>query len=127
MKRAMFLILGLGLMISACGGEANDGAGLAAEQYIRALSDKDKAQITNLSCMEWEESAILEIDGLLSVESEVRELSCETVGEEGDDTLVVCNGSLDLTYNDEIRAIDLSRRTYHLQQVEGQWRVCSYQ
>jgi hypothetical protein len=127
MKRAMVLILVFGLIISGCGSKSDDGAALATEQYIRALSAKDKAQITNLSCKEWEESAILEVDGLLSVESEISELSCETVGEEGDDMLVICSGSLDLTYNDEIRAIDLSRRTYHLQQVEGQWRVCSYQ
>jgi hypothetical protein len=126
MKRLIFLMLFLGLMISACSGDSGNGAATATEQYIRALSAKDKALITNLSCKEWEESAILEVDALLSVESEVKDLSCAVTGEDGDNTLVVCSGSLDLTYNDEIRAIDLSRRTYYLQQTNGQWQVCEY-
>ena len=46
--------------------------------------------------------------------------------EDGDNTLVNCTGTLDLTYNDEIRAIDLSLRTYYLQEVDGQWKVCEY-
>ncbi len=126
MKRVFFLLLFVGILISACANQAGAGAAEAAENYIQALADQDKAQITNLSCKEWEESAILEVDGLLSVEAEVSNLSCEITGKEGEDTLVSCSGSLDLTYNDEIRAIDLSRRTYYMRQEDGQWRVCRY-
>lgn len=127
MKKLVYLFLLLGFILVACSSEEGRGAAGAAEDYINALANKDKALITNLSCKEWEESAILEVDGLLSVEAAVSNLACGITGEEGDSTLVNCTGSLDLTYNDEIRAIDLSRRTYYLQEIDGQWRVCSNQ
>ena len=69
----------------------------------------------------------MEVDALLSVGAEVSDLSCKVTHENGDESFVVCNGSLDLTYNDELRSIDLSRRTYTLRQEDGQWRVCSYE
>jgi len=127
MKKVYIAVLFVGILLSACSGNASDNdAELATEEYIKALANKDKALITNLSCKEWEESAILEIDGLLSVDAEVNNLECFVTNKEGDNTLVVCNGSLDLTYNDEIRAIDLSRRTYYLQENNGQWQICEY-
>ena len=126
MKKAVTFIFLFAFLATACGGGGESGAAAVAEEYVRALAGKDKAVITNLSCNEWEESAILEIDGLLSVDAEVSELSCGVTGTDGDSTLVVCNGSLDLTYNDEIRSIDLSRRTYYLQENDGQWQVCEY-
>lgn len=125
MKKTVFYVFLLSFILTACSNGSGDAAA-TTEDYIRALADKDKSMITNLSCKEWEESAIMEIDGLLSVEAEVNDLSCEVAGEDGDFTLVNCTGSLDLTYNDEIRAIDLSRRTYYLDQVDGQWLVCEY-
>ncbi len=126
MKKPIILLFILFLLLTACSAGNDNNAAMAAEQYIQALAEKNKAVITNLSCPEWEESAILEIDGLLSVEAEVNDLSCEATGEDGDSTIVVCNGSLDLTYNDEIRAIDLSRRAYYLQENDGIWQVCEY-
>jgi len=127
MKNVFIIFISLGLILAACTSQAGRGAAEATESYITALAEKDKVMITNLSCKDWEESAILEIDGLLSVEAEVSDLSCDVTGNDSESTLVTCNGSLDLTYNDEIRAIDLSRRTYYLQEEGGQWRVCKYQ
>jgi len=115
------------LILIGCGGQIESNASTAAENYIIALAEKNKAQVIALSCKEWEESATLEVDALLSVDSTVTDLDCEIIEEENTDTLVKCSGSLDLTYNDEIRAIDLSRRTYSLRQEDGQWRVCSYE
>jgi len=126
MKKTIYLVFILGLLLAACNGEEDGGAASATEDYIRALANKDKALTTNLSCQEWEESAILEIDGLLSVDASISNLACEVTGQEGESTLVNCSGSLDLAYNDEIRAIDLSRNTYYLQEIDGQWRVCQY-
>lgn len=126
MKKTVYIIFILGLVFTACSSSGSAGAADTAAKYIQALADKDKALITNLSCQEWEEAAILEVDGLLSVDAVVSNLVCEETGQEGINTLVNCSGSLDLTYNDEIRAIDLSRRTYYLQEIEGQWRVCQY-
>ena len=112
--------------MSSCKSKKESNAAVAAENYIIALTEKNKPQVIALSCKEWEESANLEVDALLSVDAAVTGLNCEISGEDNTGTYVVCSGSLDLTYNDEIRAIDLSRRTYILRQEDGQWRVCSY-
>jgi hypothetical protein len=127
MRKYLLLILLIFVMIiSGCSENSSSSANETVNNYIIALAEKNKAQIVALSCKEWEESAILEIDALLSVESEVTNLNCKIVEESSTDIKVVCDGSLDLTYNDEIRAIDLSRRTYDLRYEDGQWRVCSY-
>jgi len=127
MKKSVFmLVVLLIIVLSGCGGGGESNAAKTAENYILALGEKDKTQVIALSCKEWEESATLEVDALLSVDASISELNCEITGKEDTDTYVVCTGSLDLTYNDEIRAIDLSRRTYTLRQEDGQWRVCSY-
>ena len=80
----------------------------------------------NLSCKSWEEQASLEVDALLSVGAALNNVQCKVTGNEGDYQLVVCSGMLDLTYNDEIRSIDLSPRVYSMGLEDGQWRVCSY-
>jgi len=82
--------------------------------------------VLNLACKAWEEQASLEVDALLSVGAELNNVQCQIEKEEGDYTLVKCSGLLDLTYDDEIRSIDLSKRTYYMQMEDGQWRVCSY-
>lgn len=127
MKKIIFALLSISIIVlSGCGSREQLNAAAAAENYIIALSEKNKAQVIALSCKDWEESATLEVDALLSVDAAVTELNCEITGEDNTGTYVICSGSLDLTYDDEIRAIDLSRRTYTLRQEDGQWRVCSY-
>lgn len=127
MRKFVFILIVLSIIVlSGCGSVVESNAAKTVENYILALSEKDKTQVIALSCKEWEESATLEVDALLSVDASITGLNCEITGVEDTDTYVICTGSLDLTYNDEIRAIDLSRRTYTLRQEDGQWRVCSY-
>ena len=127
MRKIVFTLLSiLVIILSGCGIQKESTAAEAAEDYIIGLAEKNKSQVIALSCKDWVESATLEVDALLSVDAAVTELNCEITGEGNTGTYVVCSGSLDLTYNDEIRAIDLSRRTYTLRQEDGQWRVCSY-
>ena len=120
------MLLLINIVLTSCGGQNDSNAATAAENYIVALAEKNKSQVISLSCKEWEESATLEVDALLSVDADVSGLGCEITGDDDLNTYVKCSGSLDLTYNDEIRAIDLSRRIYTLRQEDGQWRVCSY-
>jgi len=127
MKKFIFVLLLISIIVmSGCGNKKESNAAVATENYIIALAEKNKSQVVALSCKEWEESATLEVDALLSVDAAVTGLNCEITGEDDTGTFVICSGTLDLTYNDEIRAIDLSRRTYTLRQEDGQWRVCSY-
>jgi hypothetical protein len=114
------------LLVSCGGGQTTASAADATHAYLEALANKDKDTVVSLTCKDWEEQAMLEVDALMSVGAQLNNVSCGQVGEEGEDALVVCSGTLDLTYNDEIRAIELDKRTYTMTMEDGQWRVCSY-
>ena len=127
MKIKLHVILGLCLLLfNACSNQTAQGSSGVTLDYLTALASKDKVILTNLSCKLWEEQAVLEADALLSVGAALNNVQCQVAGEEDNFQLVKCSGSLDLTYKDEIRSIDLSLRTYYMALEDGQWRVCSY-
>ncbi len=119
------IIIVFSLLLAACG-SSNSGAVKAIESYIQALSNKDAAQISNLSCADWEASALVEVDSLAGVGSKVENLACQPAGQQGADTYVSCSGVLALDYNGEAQQIDLSTRTYIARQEGGEWRMCGY-
>jgi len=126
MYKVLVLSIAIMMLLSACGSKPAASAADATYAYLQALADKDKEMVVSLTCKAWEEQAILEVDALMSVGAALNDVSCQQTGEEGENALVVCSGSLDLTYNDEIRAIELNKRTYTMAMEDGQWRVCSY-
>ena len=123
-----FRVMALVLLInqSSCVADAASGPSAATAAYLNALAQKNKTKVISLSCISFEEQAALEVDALLSVGASIRDLTCDVIGEEGDYQQVKCSGSMDLTYNDEVRAIDLNSRIYTMAFEDGQWRVCSY-
>ena len=102
------------------------GATKTIEAYIQALSNRDSIKISNLSCSDWEQYALLEVDSLTAVGSKVVDLSCSQTGQDGNDTYVSCTGMLSLDYNGEAQQIDLSTRTFIARQEDGEWRMCGY-
>ena len=126
MYKVLVLPIAIMMLLSACGSKPAASAADATYAYLQALADKDKEMVVSLTCKAWEEQAILEVDALMSVGAALNNVSCRQTGEEDENALVVCSGSLDLTYNDEIRAIELDKRTYTMAMEDGQWRVCSY-
>lgn len=130
MKKITFLsassILIFIFLLNGCASADKSDPSKTTFEYLEALSNKDKTKVINLSCKSWEEQASLEVDALLSVGAALNNVQCKVTGKEGDYQLVTCSGKLDLTYNDEIRSIDLSPRVYSMGLEDGQWRVCSY-
>ena len=114
------------MVMSGCSAANKSNPSDATLAYLKALVEKDKTKAINLSCKTWEEQASLEVDALLSVGASLNNVQCKVTGSEGEYQLVNCSGKLDLTYNDEVRSIDLSPRTYSMALEDGQWRVCSY-
>lgn len=114
------------VLLAACNGSSGDPA-TVIEDYIQALSDRDSTKISNLSCADWEQNALTEIDSLTAVGSIVENLSCTQSGQDGDDVLISCTGALVLDYNGEAQQIDLSSRTYVARKEAGEWRMCGYQ
>jgi hypothetical protein len=121
------LIISILLILVLSGCKSEEGAAAAAiESYIQALSGKDANKLSNLSCAEWEQSALTEMDSLTSVGSKVENLSCQESGKEGTKNFVNCTGALALDYDGEIQRIDLSTRTYIAVEEDGEWRMCGY-
>ena len=113
------------LILAACN-NAQNSAVQVIEAYIRALSKQDADQISSISCADWEQNALLEIDSLSAVGSKVENLSCQISGQDGADVYVSCTGVLSLDYNGEAQTIDLSSHTYVARKIAGDWRMCGY-
>ena len=112
------------LAVSGCVSSNDDAPVQAVEAYLNALVEKDANRLTTLSCGEWEEDALLELDSFQAVSARLEGLACEQTGADGDTALVLCNGNIVATYNDEDQELDLSVRTYQVVQEGGEWLVC---
>ncbi|MBM3152988.1 MAG: hypothetical protein FJZ96_12445 [Chloroflexi bacterium] len=119
----LLLLLVLSLALSACGGPLPEQA---VFDYLTALVEKDSALLSSLSCAEWEGTALLELDSFQAVDARLENVTCAQVGSEGETTLVVCQGKIIATYNNEDQELDLSMRTYQVVEQDGESLVCGY-
>ena len=117
-------MLGFSIILSACGAGNTNGAAVAVEGYITALAAKDEATLIPLSCADWEDDALIELDSFALVEVTVDGMSCTESGTDGDITLVDCTGTMNMSYNGEPQSLDLSTRTYEVIEQSGDWLVC---
>lgn len=111
------------LALTACGSSKSAPA-KAVEDYLNALVAKDADRLATLSCGEWEDDALLELDSFQSVTARLDGTACEQTGTDGDTALVLCQGKIIATYNNEDQELDLSVRTYEVSQESGEWLVC---
>jgi len=126
--RKFFLILILvivsTLFLSACASKSSNGPTKAVEDYLNALVAKNSDRLTTLSCKDWENEALLELDSFQAVTTKLDGMSCAQTGTDGDTALVLCKGKIITTYNNENQELDLSTRTYQVVQQGGDWLVC---
>ncbi len=114
MKKAILLLT---IFLTTC----NAAPATAVEDFLTALAAKDEARLLTLVCADYEFDALLELDSFALVQTTLKDLACQSSG-----TDVICSGSIEASYGDEIRSFDLSERTYHLVQDGGDWLVCGY-
>ena len=112
------------LLLSACGSQNKDAPAKAVEDYLNALVEKNADRLTTLSCSDWEDDALLELDSFQAVTTKLDGLACAQTGTDGDTALVLCKGKIIATYNNEDQELDLSVRTYQVVQQNGDWLVC---
>lgn len=112
------------LIVPACASNNDNAPVQAVEDYLNALVEKDANRLTTLACGEWEDEALLELDSFQAVTARLEGLACEQMGTDGDTALVLCNGNIVATYNNEDQQLDLSVRTYQVVQEGGEWLVC---
>lgn len=117
-------IILLVLPLTACATSNSNGPAKAVEDYLNTLVAKDADRLPTLVCGDWEEDALIELDSFQAVTARLEGMACEQTGTDGDTALVLCNGSIIATYNDEDQELDLSVRTYQVVQEGGDWLVC---
>jgi len=109
-------------LLSACG-SSKPPAALAVEAYLQALVDKDEARLVSLTCPDFEESALMELDSFSLVKTRLEGLDCQAQAQD-DTASVTCQGQILATYGTEDQQFDLSGRTYQVKNVGGDWLVC---
>ena len=102
-------------------------AAQVVEDYLAGVVGKDVNKVSTLSCKDWEQDAIQELDSLQAVTAKLDGVACSQSGTDGANALVKCTGKILITYNTENQELDLSLRTYKLTQSGGDWLVCGYQ
>lgn len=135
-----FLLIGVSAgLLAACssGGAGPAAAGTktqvgptaanAVENYLQGVVSKDVDKVSTLSCKEWEQDAIQELDSLQAVKAALSGVVCTQSGTDGSTSLVNCTGKIVITYDNENQELDLSLRTYRVTQSGGDWQVCGYQ
>ncbi len=112
------------LSLTACASGNDNAPAKAVEDYLNALVAKDANRLSTLSCGDWEDDALLELDSFQAVTARLEGPACEQTGTDGDTALVLCKGKIVATYNNEDQELDLSVRTYQVVQEGGEWLVC---
>src|SRR3989304_4659296 len=120
MKRSLFVILFLvsvAIITAGCQPQVSGTTTPAIKAlmaYLNALTNKDEATLTVLSCADWEANALLELDAFQSVETSLEGLSCRQTAAGDGIATVICEGRIFAGYFDEVQEFDLSQRIYHM-------------
>jgi len=116
-----FIVISL-LLLTSCSGSSAPADAVAA--YWQAMVAKDAAQLSALSCSDYETEALTTMESFGAFEPILSDLACSVV-EEADGTATVhCAGKIEVSYGAEILTIDLAERDYLATQEGGDWRMC---
>ena len=126
MKRFFWRALALSLFLTLAACSSKSPAAQAVEDYWQAMVTQNSDLISQLSCAEWEEQAVMEVDSFQAVKARLEGMACAESGKEGEDVLVSCQGKIVATYNDEDRELALDARQVLVRPAGGEWLVCGY-
>lgn len=128
MKRSdnfIFLMVILAFILPGCGGVASPAV-QSVENYLEALANKEEALMASYVCPAFEVDAFIEFDAFALVQTTLEGMMCSETGGEAGKAMVVCQGRIEATYGNEVRAFDLSERVYTVVESHGDWLVCGY-
>lgn len=118
------LLLAIILTLAACGPSGSPER--AVTNYIEAMVDADSVRAVNLACTAWEKQARTEAASFETVNARLEGLVCMEGDQEGEFTIVTCQGVIRAMYDGELQDLDLDRRTYQVLLEDGEWRMCGY-
>lgn len=114
------------LSLLACS-QVDDAPARIVELYHRALVDKDQSRMLNISCADWEATAIFEYDSFVSVKTELLDFTCQSINQEDNFAYVTCEGAISASYDGEIRQFPLEEQTFFVVNQGGEWFMCGYE
>jgi hypothetical protein len=115
----------LTLVVSSCSNNQNS-APASIEEYINALVNKDENALIIYSCADWESEAKSEFNSFSAVSVSLEDLACQETGQDGDYTIVSCEGVIIANYGNEVLEINLADQNYLSIFEGGEWRMCGY-
>jgi len=129
MKRTLFLLIALTLIIAGCAQESSDpeAPAKAIEKYLEARISKDSEAFQGTYCGDFEFDALTEFDSFGAVEATLEDMTCEVSNVSDASASVTCTGSTTVVYDGEDNnTIDLARFSYIATQEDGEWKMCGY-
>jgi hypothetical protein len=115
-RPVMFTVL---LLLAACG-QSDPSAAMMA--YLQARVEADATKMQNLACAEWESQAAIQAQSFRAMNAQLQDVTCATGAQDGDFTLVSCDGRIITSYEGENREWELG--TYRMKQEDGEWKMC---
>ena len=120
------LILILTFLLISCTSSPNN-APAAVQSYLQAIVNRDETTLVNQVCSAWEADARTEFNSFTAVKLTLDNLTCQESGNDGNYTLVRCQGAIIASYGAEDLTLELDERIFRVVQEAGEWRVCGYQ
>lgn len=95
------------------------------ERYLKAVVSVDEVEAVNSACAAWEQQAVLESAAYQGVETQLDNLDCQAVSEDGESAQVACTGQVRYSYaGGEDQLDELGGRTFSAVIEAGEWKMC---
>lgn len=121
MKRILFLLLPLTLILAGCAEEANPSDTIL--QYLEARIAADSDQLRELTCAELEAQIPAQVASFQSIDASLEDATCTlTDAEQDGKSIVECTGKIIYNYDGERNERDLTN--YLVTQENGAWKMC---
>lgn len=127
-KRLLLMLLAaaaVSLALAGCSG-AKTGAVGAVQAYYQAILSQNATQLKAVTCPSFQATAQTELDSFQGVKMALEGFSCKETGQQGDSTLVKCDGKIVATYGSDKMDFPLADRVHQVQNQGGTWKVCGY-
>ena len=120
MKRILFLLLPIMLILAGCANQADPADTIM--KYLNARLASDADQLRELSCAAWESQIPVQVASFQSINASLENASCKANGTQDGMTVVECTGKIVYNYNGERNERDLGN--FLVTQENGEWKMC---
>lgn len=120
MKKILFLLFSVMLLLAGCATEADPADTII--NYLEARLDSDVDRLRELSCADWESQVGMQAASFQSIDASLEDVSCQTNGTQDEMTVVECTGKIVYDYDGERNERELGN--FLVIQENGDWKMC---